>query len=510
MKDLSYKWKGRFCIEISPSPNVLVIFGASGDLVDKKLVPALFNLFTKNLFHEKSLILGCARTKMDDDSFRDKVKKSLVAAVNNINKKQLDDFLKKIYYLSGDYNSDSTYDEILKKVETLEKSMCCNPGRIFYLSIPSMLYSQVVAHLGKSKLTSESVDGVPWRNVVLEKPFGKDIESALKLDRELRAVLHERQIYRIDHYLGKETVQNILMLRFANIIFEPIWNNKYIDNVQITVAESIGIGDRAGYYDQYGHLRDMFQNHLLQLLALVAMEPPTSFAADHVRNEKVKVIEAIKPFPLNELDKYFVRGQYNSGVVAGQPVKGYTEEKNVPEDSKTETFVAAKFFIDNWRWKGVPFYLRSGKRLEKKSSEIIITFKKVPYSIFSPIQSKDLAPNTLRLNIQPEEGLSLSIQAKQPGPKLCMGDAILDFNYVEIFGETKPDAYERLLLDVMLGDQTLFIRSDTIDLSWKLFTPVLEKWESSGTEDLYKYKAGSSGPKEADNLLKQTGSKWYY
>jgi len=479
-------------------------------LANRKLIPALFNLFTRNLFHKESQILGCARTQMADGSFREKVKNSIISTFDRVNINQVEEFLKKIHYLSGDYDSDQTYKEILKRVEKFEENMCCDAGRIFYLSIPSTLYSKVVSHLGSSTLTSETPEGVPWRNVVLEKPFGKDSESALKLDSELRSVLSERQIYRIDHYLGKETVQNILMLRFANLIFEPVWNNVYIDNVQITVAESIGIGDRAGYYDQYGHLRDMFQNHILQMLALVAMEPPTSFAADHVRNEKVKVVEAIKPFPLDELDKNFVRGQYTSGVVGDQPVKGYTEESNVPEDSKTETYVAAKFLIDNWRWKDVPFYLRSGKRLNNKLSEIVITLKKVPYSIFSPIKPEDLTPNILVLNVQPEEGLSLSIQAKQPGPKLCIGDATLDFKYGQLVGESNLDAYERLLLDTMLGDQTLFVRSDAIDLSWKLFTPVLEKWESSDACPLYKYQAGTWGPKEADTLLKQDGFKWYY
>ncbi len=501
------KWKGRFCIEVSPIPNILVIFGASGDLANRKLIPALFSLFTKNLLHEKSQIIGYARSQMSDDEFKEKVKKSLSAAFADIDKEIINKFIDKLHFVSGQYDKPEAYNNLLLKVEEIENRIDSETGRIFYLSTPPTIYFTIVEQLGKSGLTDENADGVPWRNVVLEKPFGRDLKSAKELDAQLRSVLNERQIYRIDHYLGKETVQNILMLRFANIMFEPIWNNKYIDNVQIMVGESVGVGDRAGYYDSYGHLRDMFQNHILQMLALVAMEPPTSFESNHIRNEKVKVLEAIKPFPIDELDKYIVRGQYEKGEIDNEEVKGYLEENNIPADSATETFVAGKFLIDNWRWKGVPFYMRSGKRMNKRLTEIKITFKNVPHSIFNPIQAEDLSPNVLTLNVQPEEGLALSIQAKQPGPKLCMGDLTMDFKYNEIFEGHKPEAYERLLLDTMLADQTLFIRSDFIDLSWGLFTPVLEAWENS-EHPMYKYKAGSWGPKEACGLLKQDGFCW--
>jgi len=506
-------WRGRFCIEVSPIPNILVIFGASGDLANRKLIPALFSLFSKNLLHKKSHIIGCARSVMNDIEFKTKVKRSLSAHIANINPDILDEFLGKLHYISGNYDDEQTYSRLLAKIKYLEKSIeekgdnKMPVGRIFYLSTPPTIYFTIVEQLGKSTLTKENSDGIPWRNVVLEKPFGRDLNSAKELDGQLRSVLRERQIYRIDHYLGKETVQNILMLRFANVMFEPIWNNKYIDNVQITVGESVGIGERAGYYDSYGHLRDMFQNHILQMLTLVAMEPPTTFDASHIRNEKVKVLEAIKPFPINELNKYILRGQYETGEIDGEKVKGYLDENNIPEGSKTESFVAGKFLIDNWRWKGVPFYMRSGKRMNKRLTEIKITFKKVPHSIFNPIQAEDLSPNVLTLNVQPEEGIALSIQAKQPGPKLCMGDLTMNFKYSEIFGGAKPEAYERLLLDSMLGDQTLFIRNDFIDLSWKLFTPVLEAWEKSDYP-LYKYKAGSWGPDEVCKLLQQDGFCW--
>jgi glucose-6-phosphate 1-dehydrogenase len=349
--------------------------------------------------------------------------------------------------------------------------------------------------------------------VVIEKPFGRDLESARKLDNELRKILRERQIYRIDHYLGKETVQNILMLRFANVIFEPVWNRNYIDSVQITAAETVGVEHRAGYFEQAGLLRDMFQNHMLEMLSLVAMEAPSSFDAKAVRDEKTKLLRSIRPFPKGKLGESLVRGQYSEGSDAsGATLPAYRAEPGVKPDSKIETFVAAKLFIDNWRWQGVPFFLRSGKRLPKKRSEIAITFKRLPHSIFSPLKPEDLNPNQLVLNVQPEEGLSLTIQAKQPGPKLCMGSLTMDFKYASILeeGETMPEAYERLLLDCMLGDQTLFIRSDAIETAWSLLTPVLRAWESDepGCGKLFSYPAGSWGPEEAEKLFDRVDQSW--
>jgi len=506
----SNSWHGTLCIEVSPVPNTIIIFGASGDLAQRKLIPSLFNLSRRNLFHAKSRIIGCARSPMDDASFRDVQHKALKERFPTCEISEIDTFLEKVFYISGGYDSPETYRGIERKLQELEQQQDPVPNRTFYLATPAALYPIIVPMLAELQLTAENYEGVPWRHVVLEKPFGHDLDSAIKLDRLLHESLQERQIYRIDHYLGKETVQNILMLRFANIIFEPVWNSHYIDNVQITVAESIGVEHRAGYYEKAGLLRDMFQNHMLEMLALTAMEMPASFDADAIRDEKLKLIKSIRPFPIKELDKYIMRAQYASGN--GMP--GYREEEGVSKDSTTETFVAAKFLIDNWRWRGVPFYLRSGKRLQKKVSEIVINFKRVPHSIFSELRPEDLSADMLVLNVQPEEGMALSIQAKQPGPKLCMGRLSLDFKYSEVFGGDIPDAYERLLLDCMLGDQTLFIRSDVITASWRLFTPVLEAWSKFDGNDLNcpcrlrSYPAGSCGPEEAGELLCGCPSCW--
>ncbi len=493
MAEGTYRWSGGFCMEVSPIPNTIVIFGASGDLAGKKLIPAFFSLYRNNLFHEKSRIIGCARSPMSDLEFRNMLRPGLESKCKKDECRfKLESFLSKISYVSGDYSSLETYEKLGKSIENIESGRCPEAGRVFYLSTPPDLCSQIVSLLGASSLVSENYEGMPWRHVVIEKPFGHDLESAQKLDRELRSVLKERQIYRIDHYLGKETVQNILMLRFANRIFEPVWSHEHIENVQITVAESVGVGHRAGYYEQSGQLRDMFQNHMLEMLSLVAMEMPVSFEADSVRNEKAKLLQSIRPLPIKDLSSYIVRGQY----AAADGLAGYTDEKGVAKDSQTETFVAARLFIDNWRWKGVPFYLRSGKRMGRKVSEIAVTFKKIPHSIFSPIRAEDLSPNVLVMNVQPDEGLSLTIQAKQPGPKLCMGSLTMDFKYKSILEEEEfPEAYERLLLDCMLGDQTLFIRNDTIERAWTLLTPVLEAWKQNPALcPLHKYPAGSWGP----------------
>ena len=362
--------------------------------------------------------------------------------------------------------------------------------------MPASLYPAIIDKLSETGMLTEG-DGedAPWRHVVLEKPFGRDFESAEALDRDLHSHMREDQIYRIDHYLGKDTVQNILMLRFANLIFEPIWNSQYIDSVQLTVSETLGVEGRAGYYEQAGLLRDMFQNHMLEMLSLAAMEMPASFSPDDVRDEKVKLIKSIRPFDLSELDRVVVRGQYD----------GYRAEPGVSPESETETYVAAKLEIANWRWAGVPFYLRSGKKLGARKSEIAIVFKSIPHSIFTPIRARDMQPDTLVLNVQPDEGMELTIQAKQPGPKLCMGGLTLSFRYSDLPGGEGFDAYERLLLDAMLGDQTLFIRSDSIAESWRLFTPLLENWSKLPLET---YAPGSDGPERAGRLLFADSREW--
>ena len=508
--------RGGPCMEEKPEPCGLVIFGASGDLTHRKLIPALFNLYQRDLLSDNFFILGCARTEMTDESFREKIRDSIVNSVRDTTMlggsialpSNLDNFIRRCAYHSGDYQDKKLYYSLSERLEKLDKENSIGGNRIFYLATPPNLYSIIAYHLGLSGLAKESEEDSPCIRVVVEKPFGRDLESAMALDKELRNVLSEHQIYRIDHYLGKETVQNILMFRFANAVFEPIWNRRYVDHIQITVAEVLGVEHRAGYFEQAGLLRDMFQNHMLQMLALVAMEPTISFDADRVRDEKVKLLRSIRPFPLNELGQYIVRSQYGPGFVDGVEVPGYRQEAGVAPDSQVETFLAAKLLIDNWRWQGVPFYLRAGKRLARKVSEIAIIFKRVPHSMFAPLNPNELSPNVLALNVQPEEGISLTIQVKTPGRKFCMKSLTMDFHYQRA-GIELPDAYERLLLDCMLGDQTLFWRSDGVEAAWSLVSPVLKRWEENKKScPITFYKSGSWGPNESETLLERDGRQW--
>lgn len=500
------------CFEERPPPCWLVIFGASGDLTGRKLIPALFGLFQKDLLPESFAVLGCARSPMSDDAFRERMRAALKTRFPNIPTALLKLFLGRLTYISGDHQDPSLYSGVTDWLDKADAAHGSRADHLFYLATPPTLVGPIMERLGEAELTREPEGQVAWVHVVVEKPFGRDLESALELDRRLQRVLSEHQIYRIDHYLGKETVQNILMFRFANAIFEPVWNRQYVDHIQITVTEALGVEHRAGYYEQAGLLRDMFQNHMLQMLALVAMEPPASFYANRVRDEKVKLLRSVRPFPLEELDRWLVRGQYGPGIIDGQAVPGYREEKSVAPNSRVETFVAAKLFIDNWRWKGVPFYLRSGKRLAWRVSEIAITFKGVPHSVFVPMVPEDLAPNVLVLNVQPKEGVSLSIQAKQPGPKACLASLAMDFRYRDVFGIELPEAYERLLHDCMLGDQTLFIRHDDLEVAWSLITPILRAWEEErepgATGQVFPYPAGSWGPEAAEALLCADGRAW--
>lgn len=499
--------RGSFCVETRPGPCALIIFGASGDLTHRKLLPALFSLYKKNLLPDEFYIIGCARTSMTDEEFRKKVSISIGSKENQ---PELNNFVRFCSYHTGDYNSRETYTELSNKLIKMDKSYNTKGNHIFYFATPPDLYCTIAKNLSSAGLTKEPDDGNSFVRVVIEKPFGSDFNSAMALDKELHLSFSENQIYRIDHYLGKETVQNILMFRFANAIFEPIWNRRYIDNVQITVAESIGVEHRAGYFDRAGLLRDMFQNHILQMLALVAMEPPTSFNADRVRDERVKLIRSLRPFPLSDLNQFILRGQYTCGFIDGKSVPGYRQEKNVSHDSNTETFISAKIFVDNWRWQGVPFYVRTGKRLARKVSEIAVIFKRVPHSMFAPLPPEALLPNVLVFNVQPEEGIALNIQAKQPGAKLCMSQVIMDFRYKDLFGVDIPDAYERLLLDCMVGDQTLFWRSDDVESAWSYVTPVLDKWKAEPQCcPLTFYEAGSWGPSESYDMLKKDGREWH-
>lgn len=495
-------WHGNWCLEMPSTPAILILFGASGDLSHRKLFPSLFILHRRGLLHERTRIIGCARAELSDDAFRAQVREALPDHQPD----QIDGFLARLSYLAGDYLQNELYDTLKARLaEDDSAGTPVPPNHLFYLATPASVYLEVTAHLGESGLLDESGHPTAWRHVVLEKPFGYDYDSAEALDAHLHTYMRESQIYRIDHYLGKETVQNIAMLRFSNLIFEPVWNSLYIDHVQISVAETVGVEHRAGYYEKAGALRDMFQNHMLEMLSLAAMEMPTRFDADAVRDEKLKLIRAIRPFDPGNDRAEVIRGQY----IAGDGQVGYREEPKVDPGSQVETYVAVRFHIDNWRWKGVPFYLRSGKRLCSLRSEIAVTFRKVPHSIFPAVRADDMTPVTLVLKVQPEEGMALTIQAKQPGPKFCMGDMTLNFNYAELAGGIALDAYARLLLDALLGDQTLFIRSDVTAASWELITPLLSAWQSQPERfPLYTYPAGTDGPEAAEKLLFKDGRQW--
>jgi glucose-6-phosphate 1-dehydrogenase len=496
------------CAETVAGPGALVVFGASGDLVHRKLLVSIFRLYQQNLLDEKFYILGCGRKKFSDGDFRSKAAESILENSNSSFLDDLDAFTNRLYYLDGDYSDADFYGRIKAKLIELDKVYDVHESRVFYLSVPPFLYAAIVDHLGSAQLACASeVDSIGQIRLVVEKPFGKDLQSAVELNDSIGRCFSESQIYRIDHYLGKETVQNILMLRFANTIYEPIWNRNYIDNVQITIAETVGVEHRAGYYDSAGALRDMFQNHMLQMLTLVAMEPPVSFEADYIRDEKVKLLHSIRPFDLGRMDDSWVRGQYAPGTIDGKQVKGYLDESGVRPDSKTETYVAAKLFVDNWRWQDVPFYLRTGKRLAAKDTEIAIAFKEVPYSMFSSVGLDELPANILVLQIQPEEGISLSFQAKRPGSKICMSTLNMNFSYKSIFSTKMPEAYQRLLLDCMVGDQTLFTRQDDVEVSWRLMTPILQAWQQAQSQP-HQYAAGGESFAEADRLIERDGRKW--
>jgi glucose-6-phosphate 1-dehydrogenase len=457
------------------------------------------------LLPEEFFVLGTSRTKMSTDQFRQEVR----SAVKNAFAKDFDEtswneLVEKIYYIPIDYIAHEAYTQPLKeKLLQLERKHRTGGNRIFYLAIPPTLYEPVISNLGAAGFSQEERG---YTHVVIEKPFGRDLESARRLNRTVRNSFDERQIYRIDHFLALETVQNILMLRFANSIFEPLWNRRYIDHIQITAAETLGIEQRAGYYEEAGVLRDMFQNHMFQLLALTAMEPPVAFGAEPVRDEKLKVFNSIKPFPLDRLSDYVAIGQYGRGVVDQNPVPGYREEKGVSEKSITSTFAAIKVLIDNWRWNGVPFYLRSGKRLSHRRTEISIHFKPVPHLMFSNTLNEPIEPNRLVLRIHPDEGLSLILQTKNPGSEVCLNPISMDFCYQR---DVLMDAYAWVLLNCMHDDQLLFVREDGVEQAWSLLTPVIDRLESTTLPGQFpNYTAGSSGPREADLLIQRDGRAW--
>ena len=478
-----------------PTPTTIVIFGASGDLTERKLIPALFNLSTKDRLPEAFHILGMARTKASDDSFR----QEMLAAVTEHGDGEPDPaawqpFAERLGYVSGDFKEIGDMDELIARLDVIEADGKGN--RLYYLATPPSVYQPALHRLGERNMVAEDHG---WRRVVIEKPFGHDLESARNLNEVAHTVLEEDQIYRIDHYLGKETVQNVLVFRFANSIFEPVWNRNYIDHVQITVAESVGVGHRANFYDGVGVLRDMFQNHLMQLLSLVAMEPPASFGANDIRNERVKVLRSIRPMKEDSIRQHSVLAQYD----------GYLQTEGVAESSRTPTYAALRLFIDNWRWKDVPFYLRSGKELEAKSTEIRIQFRSVPHLMF-PMQSEaSIRPNALDICIQPDEGIHLRFEAKVPDQAAEMRSVDMEFHYADAFGAGAiPDAYERLILDALNGDPSLFTRADTIELAWQFIDSAIAGWQGDGAPALASYEKGSWGPAQADDMLAGEGRHW--
>jgi glucose-6-phosphate 1-dehydrogenase len=483
-------------------PCTLVIIGASGDLTTRKLVPSLFNLYLSNGLPSPFVILGCSRTKMGDDGFRDRMEKALSEG-GSIDREKWKGFARSLFYRSIEYDDPPSYVDLAESLRTLEREHGTKGNRIFYLAIPPTLYEITAQMLGKADLSAERKDGRGWTRIVVEKPFGRDLETAVALDRTIHEYFQERQIFRIDHYLAKETVQNILMFRFANAIFEPLWNRRYIDHVSITAAESLGVEHRAGYYEEAGVLRDMFQNHMMQLLALTAMEPPSLFEADQVRDEKAKLYRALRPFPVGNPEDYIVLGQYGRGTIAGKALPAYREESGVSPESLTPTFAVLKVYVDNWRWQGVPFYMTSGKRLERKLTQIAIQFKEVPHSMFRQVLREHISANRLILGIYPEEKISLVFETKNPGARLCLRSVTMDFNYLQGYKGPVFDAYEKVLLDVMLGDHMLFWRQDGVELCWSFLTPIL--WESetcsNRSEMLRVYPAGSWGPEAAKKLL---------
>ncbi len=490
--------------ERSPLPATVVIFGASGDLTRRKLLPAIYKLSAERLI-PRIKILGTSRTALSDDAFRAHLQESLRQHGHADDEALWSSFAQDIHYQKIDYEDPQTFDALAKRIRALDEKSGLPPNRLFYLSTPPTTFLPIIQNLGRVGLTEDSSSS--FARVVVEKPFGVSLETAQTLNREIQSILREDQIYRIDHYLGKETVQNLLVFRFANGIFEPLWNNKHIDHVQIIGAETLGIGTRGAYFDRAGILRDMVQNHLMQVLCLAAMEPPVSFEAEAVRNEKVKVLRALRPIEEAELTHHVIRAQYTKGSVLGRIVPAYREEQGVAHDSQTETFVALKLAIDNWRWAGVPFYLRSGKRMPKRVTEIAIHFKQAPHRIFPNLSMADTPSNILSVRIQPDEGISLSIGSKVPGPSMEIAKVMMEFRYASSFGVEPPGAYERLLLDALIGDGTLFTRGDEAEASWALISPIHQAWSASETMAM-SYEAGSWGPEEAKKLVESDGRVW--
>jgi glucose-6-phosphate 1-dehydrogenase len=486
-------------------PSVVVIFGATGDLTRRKLLPALYRLTEQRLIPAEFAILGTGRQTMSDDEFRAHMQQAIkeFAADEDFDEASWQSFAKRIFYVAGDFNDAELYVKLKSRLDEIDTE-CNTRNRLFYLATAPDNFGLIADQLGQADLARSKDEG--WTRIIVEKPFGHDLESARTLNQQLAAVFDEKQIFRIDHYLGKETVQNLLVFRFANSIFEPLWNRQYIDHIQITNAEAIGLEGRGAYYEKAGALRDMIQNHVFQVTSLIAMEPPASLSANGVRDEKIKAMQSVRPLPAERLDAFAVRGQYGPGTVLGDTVPGYREEPGVDPHSSTETFAALKLYFDNWRWAGVPFYLRSGKRLQKHITEIAIQFKDVPHRLFTDADAP-LQPNVLVIRIQPNEGITLRFGAKLPGQAMRIRSVNMDFRYGSSLGVKPPEAYERLLLDCMLGDSTLDARRDMVERGWEIVSPIIEAWQQPATE-FPNYEAGSWGPQAAFELIERDGRKW--
>ncbi|MDA8271508.1 MAG: glucose-6-phosphate dehydrogenase [Actinomycetota bacterium] len=478
----------------------LVIFGASGDLTSRKILPAIASLWDQNQLPEEFSVVGVARSPLGNEGFRKLVMES-ASSLESISSN-----IENFHYLQGDYSSISTYQALAKLLDSVEQTRQTGKSRLFYLATIPSLFGPISSLLGESGLSQSGAS--TFTRIIIEKPFGNDTESARKLNSDMHRSFSEEQIYRIDHYLGKETVQNLLALRFSNAVFEPIWNRNFVNNVQITVAEQIGVGHRGGFYDSAGALKDIVQNHMLQVLSLVLMEAPATMIADSIQNEKVKVLSSVEIPSIQEVATRTVRGQYVTGVINSEEVRGYREERDVSRVSKTETYVAMRLAVDNWRWAGVPIFIRTGKRMPKRETQVVMEFNRAPHLPFAGSSARQLGPNRLILRIQPEEGIKLVFGAKVPGQDYNIRSVAMDFSYADAFREISWDAYERLILDALLGDRTLFLRSDEVIKAWEIVEPVQRAFADPDFP-LYLYAAGTYGPKESNKLLQATGHYWH-
>jgi glucose-6-phosphate 1-dehydrogenase len=495
-----------------PEPCTMIIFGA-GDLLHRKLMPSLYHLMLDGLLPDETTVVTVAREPLDDATFKSRVWDALKTFLPNgtpLDPGTYERFAARLYYVSGELGDATTYDTLRERLEETDAKLPGGSGRLFYLAIPPSLYADTINRLAESGIAPRVMDPKqrPWVRIIIEKPFGRSLASAVALNACVRRAFAEHQVYRIDHYLGKETVQNLLVFRFANSIFEPLCNRQHVQHVQITAAESVGVEHRGKYYEEAGVVRDMFQNHLLQLLTLMAMEPPVTFSADAVRDEKVKVLRAIRPVTPAVMHDYSVRGQYGAGMIDGKPVPGYREEPNVAPDSPTATYCAIQFMIDNWRWHDVPFYLRSAKRMPRRVSEIAIQFRKPPHLMFPIPEDRIIESNTLAIRVQPEEGITLRFEVKVPGVEVKMASVDMDFSYAEAFGQLNHEAYETLLIDCMLGEATLFTRSDEVEAAWAVVDPIIDFWANKRPDHFPNYPAGTWGPTVADEFIAQEGARW--